>query len=168
MMRRIDRIVVHVSATRCNKSFTVLDMEAMHKARGFKFSPPSAAGLRHVGYHYFIRRDGTVETGRPLGLAGAHVQGFNSRSIGICLEGGLDETGKAADTRTPQQKAALATLVRELATRFAVPAGRITGHRDLSPDKDGDGIVERHEYLKECPCFSVADERDAWLQETIR
>jgi N-acetyl-anhydromuramyl-L-alanine amidase AmpD len=118
----------------------------MHKQRGF----------RKIGYHYFIRLDGTVETGRPLEEVGAHVEGHNANSIGICYAGGLAVDGKTAkDTRTPAQKQAMEILVRDLARRF--PNARICGHRDFSPDRDGDGVVERHEWMKECPCFDVHD-----------
>jgi N-acetyl-anhydromuramyl-L-alanine amidase AmpD len=90
---------------------------------------------------------------RPLERVGAHVRGHNLESIGVCYEGGLDKEGKPADTRTDAQKMALASLVSELLLRF--PAARVVGHRDLSPDLDGDGTVEPHEWLKQCPCFNV-------------
>lgn len=161
-MRRIDRIVLHCSATAEERDFSARDIDRMHAARGFRFSPPNAAGLRHIGYHFFVRLDGTIEPGRPVGEAGAHVRGYNLTSIGICYAGGLTKDGKSAkDTRTLQQRDALARLVRELAVTYRIPRSRICGHRDLSPDRDGDGKVERHEWLKECPCFEVAD----WLRE---
>ena len=47
----------------------------------------------------------------------------------------------------------MAQLVRDLLARY--PGAQVVGHRDLSPDKDGDGVVERHEWLKDCPCFDV-------------
>lgn len=144
-MRRITHIVLHCSASvpAAAAHQTAADIDAMHKARGF----------RKIGYHYFIRADGTVEKGRPETEIGAHVEGHNATSIGICYAGGLDAKGKAADTRTPQQLEALAKLVAELKRRY--PPAIVLGHRDLSPDKDRDGVVERHEWLKDCPCFDA-------------
>ena len=72
--------------------------------------------------------------------------------------------GKPKDTRTDAQKAAMAKLVKDIATRHKLTAKQIMGHRDLSPDKDGDGVVEPHEWLKACPSFDVSKERDGWLK----
>ena len=93
---------------------------------------------------------------RPLELAGAHVTGFNRESIGICYEGGCDVHGKAKDTRTQQQKDAIVALLRELVIHY--PDAEICGHRDLSPDKDGDGVIEPQEWVKMCPCFDAKKE----------
>lgn len=142
-MRKINYIVVHCSATREDCSLTVEDLRREHLRRGF----------RDIGYHYYVRRDGTVTLTRPLSMAGAHVKGFNKFSIGICYEGGLDMQGNARDTRTPQQRAALRALAAQLLRRF--PDARLCGHRDLSPDLNGDGIVEPDEWVKLCPCFEV-------------
>lgn len=149
-MRRIDLIVVHCSATPEGRVVTAADINRMHKQRGFA----------RIGYHFFVRLDGTVEVGRPVEQIGAHVAGTNARSIGICYAGGLTADARTPkDTRTPAQREALEKLLRELVCRFG-PV-RICGHRDLSPDLDRDGVVERHEWMKACPCFDVA----AWLKE---
>ena len=87
---------------------------------------------------------------------GAHARGYNAISLGVCYEGGLDENGKAADTRTPLQKEALHHLVKELLQRY--PEAKVVGHRDLSPDTNYNGIVDPWERIKECPCFEVSDE----------
>lgn len=146
-MRPIDLIVVHCSATPRGLDIGVREIDAMHKARGFN----------SIGYHFVIRVNGRREGGRALTSPGAHVSGHNKSSIGICLVGGLDDNRKPANTFTPQQFTELAKLLRELKARW--PAARICGHRDLSPDRDGDGKVERHEWVKECPCFDVSE----WL-----
>lgn len=65
-----------------------------------------------------VRRDGTIETGRPLEQVGAHCLYHNRHSIGICYEGGLDAAGKAADTRTEAQKRSLRELVERLHEQF--------------------------------------------------
>lgn len=132
--RRIDLMVVHCSATRCNRSFPLEAVIACHRARGFAT----------VGYHYYITRDGTVHAGRPLYQEGAHATGFNKHSIGICYEGGLDPSGKPADTRTPAQRDTLRKLLLRLKADY--PNARIVGHRDLP------GVN------KACPCFDVRTE----------
>jgi len=75
-------------------------------------------GWSGIGYHYVVRRDGTVERGRPEAKVGAHCLNHNRHSIGVCYEGGLDAQGRPADTRTEAQKRALLTLVRELKGRY--------------------------------------------------
>ena len=102
--RQIDLIVIHCSATRCNRPFPLEAVIACHRARGFAT----------VGYHYYITRNGVVHAGRPLYQEGAHATGYNRRSIGICYEGGLDEEGRPKDTRTLLQKAALVALINKL------------------------------------------------------
>ena len=86
--RRIDLIVIHCSATRATQRYTVDDCRRDHRARGFA----------DIGYHYYITRDGVVHAGRALYTVGAHATGYNSHSIGICYEGGLDIRGRPADT----------------------------------------------------------------------
>ena len=99
--------------------------------------------------------DGTVTNTRPIELVGAHVKGYNKHSIGICYEGGLDASGNPKDTRTPEQRSALRLLVAQLLRRFKDEV-RVCGHRDLSPDLNGDGTVEPREWVKQCPCFEVS------------
>lgn len=145
-MREIKHIVIHCSATQEGQDIGIEWIAKSHRARGFK----------RIGYHYVIKLDGTVENGRGLHEVGAHVEGFNAHSIGICYVGGLDSKGRPKDTRTEPQKAALRSLVQGLVCRFH--GVEVVGHRDLSPDTDGDGEVEQHEWLKACPAFSVKEE----------
>ena len=93
---------------------------------------------------------------RDEDTVGAHARGYNAVSLGVCYEGGLDENGKAADTRTSRQKEALHRLVSELLQRY--PEAKVVGHRDLSPDTNYNGIVDPWERIKECPCFEVKTE----------
>ena len=146
MMRKINLIVIHCSATRADRSLTPDDLEMQHRRRGFN----------GTGYHYYIRKDGTTLLTRPIERIGAHAKGFNASSIGICYEGGLDCRGRPADTRTPEQRASLRLLVNQLKQRF--PSCRVCGHRDLSPDLNGDGEIEPEEWIKACPCFEVKRE----------
>jgi N-acetyl-anhydromuramyl-L-alanine amidase AmpD len=136
-------IVLHVSAIRPHQTSSADQIDAWHKARGWN----------GIGYHYIIRRNGAVELGRPDDTIGAHVAGFNSTTLGICFEGGLDAFGKPKDTRTPEQNKAAIKLIKKLVKKY--PDAKVLGHRDLSPDRDGDGIIEPHEHLKACPCFDA-------------
>jgi N-acetylmuramoyl-L-alanine amidase len=139
---RVDFLVVHCSATREGHEFNAADIDRMHRQRGFK----------KIGYHYVIKLDGTVEKGRPDSEPGAHVEGYNSRSLGICYIGGLEDkpyNGKwdhPKDTRTPAQIAALTTLLKRLTAEH--PRAEVLGHRDIP------GV------RKACPCFDV---RPWWL-----
>lgn len=142
-MRKIDLIVIHCSATRADRSLTSEDLEIQHRRRGFK----------GTGYHFYIRKDGMIYPTRPLERIGAHARGFNQSSIGICYEGGLDCKGIPADTRTPEQREHLRLLVRQIMDNF--PGCRVVGHRDLSPDLNGNGEIEPEEWIKACPCFDV-------------
>lgn len=149
----IDAIVVHCSATREGQDIKASDIDKWHKDRGFKC----------IGYHFVIDLDGTIEKGRPLTMNGAHcntsgISGsvYNSHSIGICYIGGLDKKGMAKDTRTRQQKRALHNLIYSLVMEY--PIKEIIGHRDASPDLNGDGKITSNEWIKMCPCFDVRAE----------
>lgn len=149
----IDSLVIHCSATRAGQDVRAADIDKWHKERGFAC----------IGYNYVIDLDGTVEVGRPLNRDGAHCNtaglsgvSYNKHSIGICYVGGLDQNGNPADTRTPEQKQALANLVYRLINEY--PIVEVIGHRDASPDKNGDGKITPNEWMKQCPCFSVRDE----------
>ena len=147
------RLVVHCSDTTAASGGGAARIDAMHKVRGFARSS-SRKGLRHIGYHFVILRDGRVEKGRDEDETGAHAAGFNTGSLGICLMGGgLPPGSKVRDGFTPAQYGALRNLLEGLKRKY--PAAVILGHRDLSPDKDGDGQVEPHEWLKLCPTFDV-------------
>ena len=134
-MRSITMVVIHCSAVRPDQMSSVAQIDSWHRERGFKFG---------VGYHYVIRRDGSIEAGRPEWMVGAHCVNHNKYSIGVCYEGGLDARGQPADTRTAAQKATLRQLLTDLHRRY--PRAVIVGHHDLNPQK-------------ECPCIkNVAEE----------
>ena len=154
-MNKIDAIVVHCSATRAGQDIGKKEIIQMHLQRGFST----------IGYNYIIRLDGTIEVGRSLTIDGAHCNSkgffsgvsYNKHSIGICYVGGLDANGKATDTRTSEQKKALRELIAKLIKQYPY-IKEILGHRDTSPDLDGDGIVEPNEWIKMCPCFDAKKE----------
>ena len=135
-MRRINLIVIHCTASRPNQHISMELLHQIHKARGWKC----------CGYHYYITRDGQLYQGRPEEMVGAHARHYNAHSIGICYEGGLDEKGRPADTRTPAQKAALIALLRSL--KIDYPDAEIVGHCEL------EGVH------KACPCFDARVYRD--------
>lgn len=148
-MRTIRKIVVHCAATPATSDIGRKEIDRWHRQRGFLC----------IGYHYVIRRDGTVEEGRAEDRAGAHVEGHNRDSIGVCLVGGLAADGKhGEDNFTPAQYVSLHAVLRGLHGRY--PKAAVMGHRDLSPDRNKDGRITRNEWTKECPSFDVAE----WLQ----
>lgn len=150
----------------------VQEIDDWHAKRGFhrdeqaraRFNPE----LRAIGYHLVIYRNGAVATGRAFSEVGSHVAGHNAHSLGICMLG--------RERFSADQWASLADLVRGLGLQFkrrivtldadegAEASGpgvlRLCGHRDLSPDADGDGTVEPREWLKTCPNFDVG----AWFK----
>ena len=131
--RLITMLVIHCTATRCNRRYSLLQLYHDHV---------EVNHWRFIGYHFYILRDGKIEVTRPLARMGAHAKGYNAHSIGICYEGGLDEQGNPADTRTPAQKEAMARLIIQLKQQF--PTIRtVLGHCDLP------GVQ------KACPCFDA-------------
>ena len=93
-------LVLHCSASRCNQDYSVEQLRRDHKARGFY----------DIGYHFYIRKDGTMTQHRKLLEVGAHARPYNRCSIGICYEGGLDEQGKPCNTMTTEQETRLIDL----------------------------------------------------------
>ena len=133
-MRAISLLIIHCSAVGPERTSSAAEINAWHRAQGWQC----------IGYHYVVRRDGSIEPGRPESVPGAHCRHHNAHSIGICYEGGLDIRGQPADTRTEAQKTALRSLLRRL--HAAYPRALIVGHHDLNPQKP-------------CPCIAnVAQE----------
>lgn len=123
---KMGTIVCHYSATPIEKDFHMADIDRMHRRRGFK----------EIGYHVYIRKDGTIEYGRDLTQAGrfeqgAHSSGENGISIGICTEGGVyaARPNKGVDTRTPEQIASQIKVIDWLLERY--PNAVVKGHRDM-------------------------------------
>ena len=132
-MRKISEIIVHCAATPEGKAFTVADIDAWHRKRGF----------RCIGYHFVIYLDGSVHKGRAIEEVGAHCLGHNANSIGICYIGGCAADGKTPkDTRTEAQRAALIKLVAELKASY--PSATVHGHNEFA--------------AKACPSFNVQKE----------
>ena len=115
----VSYIIIHCTATRETQDYTPEQLKHDHLARGFI----------DVGYHFYIRKDGTVTQHRRLNEVGAHCRPFNRCSIGVCYEGGLDANGKPKDTRTLKQRASLIALVLDLHRQF--PNAVIRGHCEM-------------------------------------
>lgn len=119
--RTINEIIVHCTATPEGKDYTVDEIRRWHKQRGFS----------DIGYHYIVHLDGDIEEGRNVDLSGAHCTNHNAHSIGVVYVGGVAKDGKTPkDTRTLDQKAALANLLIDLRTLY--PNAKIHGHRDFA------------------------------------
>lgn len=129
-----EAIFVHCSATKPSMGIGVREIRQWHKEQGWL----------DVGYHFIIRRDGTVEVGRPVSVVGSHVQGWNEKSVGVCLVGGIDDKGKHSANFTPQQMNQLSTLLEDLTGMY--PEADIKAHHDVAP--------------KACPSFDLG----RWLR----
>lgn len=145
-MAKIQRIVVHCTATPAGQEVTKNGL-----IKWFLSEPPFGLGWRHLGYHFLVKLDGTIEQLQPLNLDGwiddteiaNGAKGFNASSIHVAYAGGLKaDKVTPADTRTPAQKKALRKLIEELKKTYHVT--EVVGHRDLPAVK------------KACPCFDVA------------
>ena len=133
-----DYIAIHCSATGAKADVGAKDIDKWHRAKGWAC----------IGYHYVIRRNGTVEEGREEKTIGAHVEGWNEKALGICMVGGVnaDDITKAENNFTKEQFASLKQLLIDLKVRY--PKAKVQGHRDFPNVK------------KACPSFSVAE----WLK----
>ena len=127
----IKYLAVHCSASKPDVYVDASVINRWHVDRGFA----------KIGYHYVIKRDGTVEKGRADTEIGAHVQGYNRMSLGICLAGGLDANGNPLANYTNEQYAALEILLKKLLVTH--PHAVVQGHRDFP------------NVAKACPCFDV-------------
>ena len=139
-MRTITLLVIHCSAVRPDQTSSAAQIDTWHRRQGWHLG---------IGYHYVIRRDGTIEPGRPEWMVGAHCKNHNAHSLGICYEGGLDARGQPADTRTLEQKLAMVQLLEVLHRKY--PKALIVGHHDLNPHKA-------------CPCIANVAKEYAALQ----
>ena len=137
-----DLIVVHCSATKPRQRVDAKRIHGWHVKRGIY----SERGI--TGYHFVVLRSGEVELGRELDEIGAHALGYNQRSVGICLVGGLADDGTPTANYTEAQWHALRSLVTTL--RLIFRGATVIGHNDVS-DKD-------------CPCFDVG----YWAEHTLK
>ena len=133
-MRKIDKIIIHCTATPEQRHHDVKDITRWHKQRGFNT----------IGYNFLIHLDGTIETGRDIKRIPAHCSGQNRNSIGICYVGGMTkDMKKAKDTRTPEQKDSLIVLMHHLIYTYNHNM-TVHGHNEFAN--------------KACPSFNVKEE----------
>ena len=113
-----DQIVIHHTGNPWDDDLSAAEIDASHKAQGWTC----------IGYHYVIRKDGTVEEGRPHWTIGAHAYRRNSNTIGIHVCGNF-EIGEPTDA----QIESLAMLLANLCTDYGLSIDRdtIVGHREL-------------------------------------
>ena len=137
-MRPITKIILHCSASIQGVNLTGNDILRMHT------NPVhlGGRGWHNPGYHYVVRLDGKVEQILPIDRIANGVKGHNAESVHICYVGGLDKTGKPANTMTPAQRNAIRTLLAQLHDRY--PKATLHGHREFA--------------AKACPCFDVRTE----------
>lgn len=132
-------IVLHCSATRPSQDVGTADIRRWHLAQGWS----------DIGYHYVIKRDGTVQKGRAESAVGAHVANHNAFSIGICMVGGVSQTDftKPEDNFLPEQWESLKDLITVLIRKY--PKALVLGHRDFP------------NVAKACPSFNARE----WAQK---
>ena len=129
-------LIIHCSATEEGKDFGASDIDKWHRQQGYN----------GIGYHFVVKLDGTVQSGRACNQDGAHCYGHNKYAIGVCYIGGLRK-GKPADTRTDSQKDSLVKLIRVLMHAFSIKIDNVRVHNEFAD--------------KACPCFT----REQFLQE---
>ena len=144
--RKVDHIIVHCSATPTRHRWTSVNIDRDHRAKGYLGN----------GYHVVIPRDGSIEMARcghkcrPLSKAGAHVgdcgPGWNARTVGICLVGGVDNHMEPENNFTDAQMEALRFVLA--AFKRILPEAEIMGHRDLIKKTGAQN-------KKACPSFDV-------------
>lgn len=139
-MRTIKRIFVH--CTGGSQKATAEDLRAEFRRKGWK----------NPGYHYVVLADGNIVQLLDESEVSNGVKGYNSTSINVAYTGGVNKGG-SVDNRTEAQRISLRKILQELRSRY--PQAKIMGHRDISPDKNGNGIVDPWERIKDCPCFDA-------------
>lgn len=139
--RKINRIFVHCTAGN-QRTTTVESLKAEFKSKGWKVG----------GYHYVVFPDGKIVQMEDENTVANGVQGYNKNSVHVSWVGGMN----GIDNRTQQQKESLVKVLKELKKKY--PTAEILGHRDISPDKNNNGIVDPWERIKDCPCFDVLKE----------
>ena len=132
-MREINRIIIHCSATPEGRDVDAATIKKWHTEE---------RGWSDIGYHYVIKIDGSIESGRPLDVAGAHTKGHNADSIGICYIGGADADMNPKDTMTQEQEDSMRELIFSL---------RMVWDKTLT-------LHGHNEYAyKACPSFKVSE-----------
>lgn len=135
---KIDRIIIHCSATPPDRDIGAEEIRRWHLGRGWA----------DIGYHYVIRRDGTLESGRDEDRIGAHTKGYNHGSLGVCLVGGVTTSGDPLYNFTEAQMVCLKALVIRLVDRH--PGATVHGHNEFS--------------AKSCPTLDI----QVWCEDNLK
>jgi len=130
-MRPINEIIIHCSATKPSMDIGADWIRRIHVQQN---------KWQDIGYHFVIRRNGAIKNGRPVAEIGAHCNGHNTGTIGICMVGGMSETGRPENNLTKAQFETVQQLISSLAKQFPTII-KLSGHNDYTN--------------KACPCFNV-------------
>lgn len=115
---KTDMVVIHHTGNPTDDDLSAAEINASHQAQGWTC----------IGYHYVIRKDGTIEEGRPHWTVGAHAYGDNDHTIGIHVCGNF-EIGEP----TQAQIESLAMLLANVCDDYGLPIDKdhVVAHRDL-------------------------------------
>ena len=113
-----DMIVIHHTGNPTDDDLSAQELNASHQAQGWTC----------IGYHYVVRKDGSIEQGRPHWTVGAHAYGENSHTIGIHVCGNFEESQP-----TQAQIESTAMLLANICHDYGLPidSAHVVGHRDL-------------------------------------
>ena len=139
LRKKTDSIIIHCAATKASMDIGYKEIREWHVDQN---------GWDDVGYHFIIKRNGQYEKGRPEGYSGAHAPSHNSRSIGICLVGGMADDGGPENNFTLEQFLTLKDLVNMIMDKYS-DITEILGHCDVQDNKPN------------CPGFNVKE----WLNK---
>jgi N-acetyl-anhydromuramyl-L-alanine amidase AmpD len=137
--KKTDSIIIHCAATKASMDIGYDEIRKWHVDQN---------GWDDVGYHFIIRRNGKLEKARPEGYSGAHAPSHNSRSIGICLVGGMADDGGPENNFTLEQFLTLKDLVNMIMEKYS-DITEVLGHCDVQENKPN------------CPGFNVKE----WLNK---
>jgi N-acetyl-anhydromuramyl-L-alanine amidase AmpD len=137
--KKTDSIIIHCAATKASMDIGYDEIRKWHVDQN---------GWDDVGYHFIIRRNGKLEKARPEGYSGAHAPSHNSRSIGICLVGGMADDGGPENNFTLEQFLTLKDLVNMIMDKYS-DITEVLGHCDVQENKPN------------CPGFNVKE----WLHK---
>lgn len=154
-MRIVNKIYIHCSAGHS-------DLEGVKR---WWFTPkPNGMGWKTGGYHKWVDYDGLITDVYPLSQITNGVLGKNKDAAHICYRGGVQKKNVkvSEDTRTEMQKVGILEAIREILEELKqyqdISHIKILGHRDASPDKNGNGVIEPWERIKDCPSFDAIPE----------
>jgi len=130
---KTDTIVIHCAATKPSMDIGYDEIRKWHVEDN---------GWDDVGYHYIIKRDGTLQTGRDESMVGSHARQVNGTSLGICLVGGVNDNNDWENNFNDEQFETLKTIVLKLKDKYQIE--KIIGHYEVDD-------------VKKCPSFDVTE-----------